>query len=283
MNSANAVAAVPVVLDDVLALREEYRRLMNCQIVHDSWHRRGFTQIYGLTVGGETAGYGAVGGPPRDDRDIVKEFYLRPRFREFALPLFRELSAASGATRIEAQTNDTLLTLMLVDCATDWTSETILFSDQLTSALPAPEGVAFRRLTESDQGELFEHQVEPSGQWGLERGGEIVATGGLLFHYNPPYGDIFMEVNEPYRRRGYGSFLIQEIKRESYAAGHLPGARCFHKNLGSRGALQRAGMLPCGRILAGRLIPAGDSPQAGGATLPGGCEFLPGTTGSHNP
>lgn len=256
MSESRQIEVVPVPLGTILPLRDEYRRLMNCQIVHDSWHRRGFTQSYLLTVNGETAGHAAMGGAPREVRDIVKEFYLRPSFREFALPLFRQLVAVSAAKRIEAQTNDVLLSLMFADCATDWASETILFSDQLATSLPAPAGVTFRELSEADRAGVFEHKVEPVGNWGLELDGDVVATGGLLYHYNPPYGDIFMEVAEPFRRRGFGGYLVQEVKRECYASGHLPGARCFHTNVGSRGALQRAGMLPCGRILKGRLGPA---------------------------
>jgi GNAT superfamily N-acetyltransferase len=255
MGRSPRIQIVPVPLEAIVALREEYRRMMNCQIIHDSWHRRGFTQSYIITVDDQTAGYGSVGGPPREARDIAKEFYLRPPFRELALALFQQFIAVGGAKRIETQSNDLLMSLMFCDCATDWASETILFSDQLTTNLPPPAGVTFRTLSESDQAQVFAHHVEPVGQWGLELDGGIVATGGLLFHYNPPYGDIFMEVAEPFRRRGFASYLIQEVKRECYAAGHLPGARCFHENIGSRGALQRAGMLPCGRILKGRLAP----------------------------
>jgi GNAT superfamily N-acetyltransferase len=123
----------------------------------------------------------------------------------------------------------------------------------LTTSLPAREGVVFRTLSEADRAGVFAHQVEPVGDWGLELDGEIVATGGVLFHYNPPYGDIFMEVAEPFRRRGLGGYLVQELKRVCYRSGHRPGARCLCANLGSRGALQNAGMLPCGRILTGEI------------------------------
>ena len=34
-----------------------------------------------------------------------------------------------------------------------------------------------------------------------------------VFFAKEPYGDLFMEVDEPHRRRGYGGYLIQELKR----------------------------------------------------------------------
>ncbi len=36
----------------------------------------------------------------------------------------------------------------------------------------------------------------------LEADGAVVATGGVLFHYHPPYGDVHMDVREAFRRQG---------------------------------------------------------------------------------
>lgn len=47
----------------------------------------------------------------------------------------------------------------------------------------------------------------------IESAREIVTAGGILFHYYPPYGDICRDVPEPYRRLGYGSDLVQGLKR----------------------------------------------------------------------
>ena len=73
----------------------------------------------------------------------------------------------------------------------------------------------------------------------LEVDGAIVATGGILTHYNPPYGDIYMEVDEPIRRRGYGSYLVQEVKRACYEMGKVPAARCNASNGLPGGQLRR--------------------------------------------
>ena len=246
------VAQVP--LETILVMREEYRREMDCQIVHDSWHSRGFTNSYLLRAHGQIVGYGSVGGAPRDAKDILKEFFVLPRFRPDALPLFRQLVAVSGARRVEAQTNDVLLLLMLNDCAVASSSETILFADGATTTLSAPApGVALRYLTEADRARVFPHTLEPVGEWGFEANGEIVATGGLLFHYNPPYGDIYLEVAPAYRRMGFGSYLVQELKQLCYEMGCIPGARCNQANVGSRLALERAGMFPCARVVRGEL------------------------------
>ena len=100
---------------------------------------------------------------------------------------------------------------------------------------------------------IFPHAYEPVGEWVIESDGTIVATGGFLTHYNPPYADIFMEVTEAARRQGIGSYLLQELKRVCYEAGMRPAARCNPDNLASRRTLEKAGFLPCGRLLVGEV------------------------------
>ena len=100
---------------------------------------------------------------------------------------------------------------------------------------------------------MFTHHSEPVGDWGLECEGALVATGGFFTHYNPPFVDLYMEVAQPFSGRGYGSYLVQELRRLAREAGHVPAARCHTGNLASRGALQRGGMRQCARVVRGRV------------------------------
>lgn len=232
---------------EIFPLRDLYRQEMNCQIVHDSLHRRGFNDIYLIRVEGRSAGYGTVtSGQDAHkvfEKGILNEFYLLPACRALAVPIFEQLLAASEAIRMQVQTNDTLALLLLYDFADRITPEAVLFHDaQTTSLLPPPDGV-FRRAAAG----------ESEDDWLIEVAGNIAASGGFLTHYNPPYGDIYMGVEEPYRRRGYGSYLVQELKRVCYEAGRRPSARCGATNLASRKTLEKAGFLPCARLLAGEL------------------------------
>lgn len=229
-------------LADILPWRELYRREMNCQIVHDSLHgREGWTHPYLLDLGGERAGYGSIvtGGPWAGTRTIF-EFYVAETHRSRFFDAFEALTAASGADGIEAQTNDVMLTAMLHTWAHDVVSEKIIFEDHLTTNYRVPEAVLRKR--------------EPEGDWMLlEVSGEVAATGGILYHYNRPYGDIWMEVAEPFRMRGYGTYLVQELKRICYEGGSVPSARCNTGNVASRRTLQRAGFVPCAHILTGKV------------------------------
>lgn len=244
------IAAARVQLDEILPLRELYRVEMNCQIVHDSYHARGFTDSYLLRLDGEVAGYGSVAGLGNEPRDKVTEFFVLPAHQGSADPLFRKFVEVSGARRIEVQTNDVLLTIMFFAHASNVQEERILFYDAFTSQLSI-SGATFRKVKDADKARLFKHAAEPVGDWMIEVGGEAVATGGLLFHYNPPYGDIYMEVAEPFRQHGYGSYLVQELKQVCREMGKVPAARCNVSNAASRKTLEKAGLMPCGRVLSG--------------------------------
>lgn len=244
------IEVVRVDVADILAMRELHRAEMACQIVDDSLHGRGFTHSYALRLEGETVGYGCVLGFGTDPKDVVDELWIRPDRRGWAVPLFRALVEESGARRIKAQTNDRLLTLMLFDCGSALRREKILFEDGAATALAAPD-VRLRRVAEREAARWLDGRAIEPGSWILERGGDVVAAGGVLCHYNPPWGDLHMEVDEGHRRRGYGSYLVQELKRACYEMGKRPAARCDAANVASRATLQRAGMLPCASIVVG--------------------------------
>jgi GNAT superfamily N-acetyltransferase len=248
------LTARAVALQDLLPLRELYRHEMNCQIIHDSIHdRKGWTHEYALRAGDRLIGYGsvAVAGPWKDNPTIY-EFYVLPHYRSRLFDLFDLLRAECGSTRIETQSNAPLLTVMLHAFAHNVESESILFHDKLTTALPSQDA-RFRRVTPQDAAQIASHNLDADAHWLLELEGQVAATGGILFHYNPPYGDIYMAVAEPFRRRGLGAYLVQELKRTCYERGNTPAARCNPKNLASRKTLQKAGFVPCGHILNGSL------------------------------
>lgn len=240
----------PTALDEIRPLRDLYRQEMNCQIIHDSIHSRpGWTLEYAFSADGVTVGYGsiAVGGPWKD-KPTIYEFYALPFYRSRLFDLFSALLAASGAKRIETQSNDSLLTVMLHTFAQNVASESILYHDRLTTAL-APKGAVFRLATSADGFDVSPGQLSSNGV--VEVDGATAAKGGILFHYNRPYGDIWMEVGETFRRRGVGSYLVQELKRVCCERGNIPSARCNPKNIASRKTLQKAGFVPCGHILFG--------------------------------
>jgi GNAT superfamily N-acetyltransferase len=239
---------------EILPLRTRHRQEMNCQIVHDSIHRRpGWTLSYLLEFGGAAAGFGSVAiAGPWKDKPTVFEFYLLPEFRSKSFDFFEALIAAGGARFFEVQTNETLAMALVLTYARDIATEKIVFADQLTTSLSVV-GAHLRAVTPEEQICASLEQRQGGGEWVLEMEGTAAAKGGILFHYNRPYGDIYMEVDEAFRRRGLGSFLVQELKRECYNLGAVPCARCNPTNVASRRTLQRAGFVPVAHILIGSI------------------------------
>ena len=241
-----------VELQEIERMRDVYRHEMNCQIIHDSIHARpAWTHEYLITQGGGKVGYGSVAvAGPWQAKPTVYEYFLLPQHRGRVFDAFASLLTSSGVTAIESQSNDVLLTAMLHTFASAVASESSLFHDKVTTAHALPEAV-FRRATPEDTGQVAEQRLDPEARWLVEVGGAVVAAGDILFHYNRPYGDIYMAVGESFRRRGIGTYLVQELKRVCYEDGSVPAARCNPKNVASRQTLQRAGFVPCGHILNG--------------------------------
>ena len=77
-----------------------------------------------------------------------------------------------------------------------------------------------------------------------------------MLNYNMPYADIYMEVKEHARRKGYGSLMVQELKKEIYLRRRVPAARCNIRNQASKATLLKAGFSICGTWLKGN-VPRG--------------------------
>lgn len=246
------LSAQPISASELALLRQKYRQTTPGQIVHDSLHRReGWTLSHRLRYGGEVAGYAsmAVAGPWAA-QPTVFELHIEPQHRSHAFALFEGYMAASGVRHFEVQTNDTLLTVMLHTYGSGVVSDKIVFEDKLSTQLPS-NGARLVRLSAEIADKTCIAERMGGSEWRLESEGAVVATGGIKFHYNSPFCDVYMVVPGGCRRRGWGSYFVQEMKRVAYEMGQVPCARCNTANEASRRTLQRAGFVPCGLILLG--------------------------------
>lgn len=242
---------------DTLPLRTKFREEMNRQIVHDSLHQRqGWSQSYLLELNGTAAGFGgvAIAGPWKD-KPTLFEFYVQPEYRTRMFDLCDALLATSGASFFEVQTNEPCLPILAHAYGRDIVSESIVFADHITTTLAA-DGAVFRSTTSTEEVRQCIAQRAGGPEAVLEVDGMVAGKGGVLFHYNRPYGDVYMEITEAFRRRGLGAFLVQELKRLAYELGAIPAARCNTNNAASRHTLQRAGFAPCAHILVGAIAAA---------------------------
>lgn len=245
----NKVEVTKVALGDILSLRALFLQESNFQVRYNACHERGWSDSYLFSLDGLPVGYASVKGLNNiSDRDTVFECYILPPYRKQLPDLFSELLIISGVDHMECQTNEPSMHAMMNMFGKDIIAKAILFEDNHDAQLQMNKLVFRKRLAED---EIFVDGPEPEGDYVLVSGNKVVATGGYYTHYNFPYADIYMEVMEPERRKGYGSFIVQEIRRACYNAGRVPAARCNIENIASKGTLEKAGMRIAGYMLCG--------------------------------
>jgi len=232
-----------VPLHEIQDLRDLSLRENNFQFVHDKCHGAGWADTYIFSMGKDTAGYGSVWGKDdRKARDTIFEFYLLKSYRKFAQIIFPEFRVISGVDFLECQTNNMLQSEMMFEYARNIYAEAILFEDSFQTEISIPD-TSFKRNSSNNEGP----------EYVLEHAGQIVASGGYVRNYNFPYIDMYYEVKEDHRKKGFGSLFTQELKREAYRLKRVPAARCNIKNNASKATLLRAGMKVCGHMLIGEL------------------------------
>ena len=232
-------------------IRVQYLAEMNTQIRYDACHWRGWSDTWLIYEDDHLIGYAAVKGKDAlADRDALFEFFLLPEFRRQAYRICRDLIEISEIGFIECQSNDPFLHSLFYELTTDQSAQAILFEAGKTTSLHIAEAI-FRMQRSGD--EIWGKSEKDKGLYVLEIDGEIVADGGYLNHYNYPYSDLYMEVSPDHRQQGYGSFIIQEIKKLCYKKGRIPAARCNINNKASKACLTKAGMIVSGYMLIGKI------------------------------
>jgi RimJ/RimL family protein N-acetyltransferase len=239
------IKIIKIELEEIRAFRILFLHENGFQFIHNKCHDYGWADTYLFLLDGIKVGYGAIWGQSkREDRDAIFEFYVIKPFRKFSNFIFPELYSIPGVTCIECQSNDLLLSSMLYEYSQNINAEAILFEDHFQTNFEIP-GVSFRKVPAGD------NPGHDSGEYILERNGEVVATGGFMLNYNIPYADIYYEVKENFRQKGFGSLIVQELKKEIYLKGRIPAARCNISNLASKANLLKAGFGICGFMLKG--------------------------------
>jgi RimJ/RimL family protein N-acetyltransferase len=234
-------------LKEVQHFRMLFLHENNFQFIYDKCHLYGWADTYLFKVDGLPVGYGAVwGASKREDRDAIFEFFVIKPYRKFADAIFRNFHAASGALLIECQSNDMFLPPLLFEYAENINAEAILFKDHAQTNVEIP-GVVFEKEIAAASNRSDERKYV------MKENDEVVATGGFMLNYNMPYADIYYEVNDQHRNKGFGSLMVHELKRAAYMMGRVPAARCNVGNVASKATLLKGGFQVCGYLLTRKL------------------------------
>lgn len=232
----------------ILPLRRLFLASLHAQVCYEACHDQGWADYCHLIFDDKPVGYAAVKGMEKlEHRDTIFEYYLLPGFRQHAAHFFRKLLEETNVQYVECQTNEPLLTALAHAFAKTLHEELWLLADDHVTHHHLP-GALFRKRRATEH---VPWQQESPGDYLLLMGEKIVAEGGLLMHYNPPYADVHMSVAPSFQGRGIGTYFVQELKKACYLSGHIPVARCQTDNSASRETLLKAGMKICGKTLWG--------------------------------
>jgi hypothetical protein len=232
---------------EIHSLRSLFLQENNFQFIYNKCHLYGWADVYVFSLGAVAFGYGAIWGQNnRADRDAIFEFYIVKPFRKLADECFLQLKEVSRALCIECQSNDRLLSSMLYQYTKNIIADRILFEDQFETNMIVP-GLVFSKQ------EAKSSDSSDERSYSLKQANKVVATGGFLLNYNEPFADLHMEVSAAERRKGLGTYMIQELKKTCYLLGRVPAARCNIDNKASKATLLKAGMGVCGYILVGKI------------------------------
>jgi len=255
MSSTTFTATAATDAAGIHPLREKFREEMGVQIVHDSIHRRdGWTRSWLLHANGKVAGFGsvAVDGPWKG-RPTLFEFFVGSRYREFEAPLFAAFRKVCRARAIEAQTNMPCLARRLPEWAPVTITEKIVYRDLGRSRRLRSRAVV-KSIDAPKQARTKFRAGDGLSEWKLELEGKEIGRGGIGYHYNRPYCDLFLEIDPEWRRQGFGAYFCEALKQACRRLGGVPAARIDPENEASRALLKRTGFVPCGEIVTGPLL-----------------------------
>lgn len=228
-------------LRSISSFRKLFLEETKYQFVYNKCRENKWSDDYLFTINQEPVGYGCIWGKEnREQRDSIYEFYLLPSFRKFSGNILLEFQSVSGAGFIECQTNDPALSPLLFEYTENINAQAILFEDKNKTSFEFP-AVEMVKINEDARTVEFELKLD----------GEVAAEGGVMLNYNFPYVDLYYHVKEDHRQKGLATFFIQELKKQAFAMGRIPAARCNIRNRISRASLVKAGFAVCGYIVVG--------------------------------
>lgn len=123
----------------------------------------------------------------------------------------------------------------------------IVLDDAIDVRLATMDDVPFLNSFDNDmleKGEEIDPYIRNNSVYMFLKGNELVGC-GYLFNIIPGriHWDVGMWVNQPFRRKGYGTQIISYLMKYCFDNGFVPTAGCAEDNIASRLTLERCGFV----------------------------------------
>jgi len=193
---------------------------------------------------------------------LLLQFYLPDDYIRESREIFSFLISNDVINTAFVNTRDILTLSLCLDFQKKVSLEGYIFQDnkKVKIELKDFENICFRRATEPDIenindicGDFFgnlEETIQNDELFVLYSDKVLLGVGCVILKYcSPGSANLGMFVNEDYRRRQIGSYIVTKLKEYCYSKNLVPIAACYHANKASKKSLEKAGFIAKDRTI----------------------------------
>lgn len=209
---------------------------------------------WGISIANEMIGYACV-----DKEGQLLQFYIVQEYLSEGEAIFRLFLEKLNIKQGMVGTNNPTFLSLALNRVKKMEVNTLLFKKTLDVTIAEKEGT-LRKAQEGDTTRIVDfchYSIGAPKMWLemyiggliangevyiLEKAGDIIGTCEVRKNVTAPtYVDIGMIVSPDYRKRGYGTYLLDQAKKIAIELGLTPICSCEKENLGSLKAIHNCG------------------------------------------
>jgi len=240
-------------------MKEDYIRTLATPI--DSYHEGVVirnSMCYEIVLDEKIIGHFSV-----DDSKTLIQFYIRKEYFVHAPEVFQYLIKNDIVKKAMVSTKEPEYLSLCLDYQKSIEGDVYLFSDmeKRDYGLEGFNDISFRLAKDSDLDDIdptrdpnfkdyYENLIENEQLFVLYDGTTFLGIGEFrISNTHPQFGDIGMDVEEKFRRKGVGTYIITKLKEHCYNNNLMPMAGCNVKNMASKKTLEKCGFISNHRIV----------------------------------
>jgi GNAT superfamily N-acetyltransferase len=195
-------------------------------------------------------------------KSLLLQFFVREEFSQSSIELFETILRERQVRHAYVTTRDPLALSLCLTYQKDIALESYLFEHRFPTDIKLKDigSSRFRLAVDSDleqireaSGDFYgdvESAIKKSILYVLTGKTGLLGVGYLSTEFcSPGAANLGMFTSMRFRGRGIGSYVLQRLVGECRSRGLLPIAACYHENLESKRALEKAGFVSYDRTL----------------------------------
>jgi len=237
-----------------------------CATMDDMWEKGiiGRSDYHSIALDGQEIGYFCL-----DDNKALLQYFAIDEYLYMTEQVFAHVLKANEVKEGFVSTIEPRYLTLCMDHQKHVESNSIMFADAYESSLENPIAEAvFETAVPEELDAVMKYSIEDAGLEGdwmieyykniisvgslhlLKLNGKIIGTGELrVSDTQQPFADLGMTVGKEHRRKGLGTYILTYLKGICYEKGLKPICSTSVENIGSKKAIENAGMYAYHRVL----------------------------------